>query len=346
MRRRSSRLPGKIKPGKPPEGRIREERDQERERVDARLAKLERENEALRKEAAAERAERLQGFPSQKGQKTRARDYRLDALEKNMDAIGPQVAREVLSQVRGMLGYGPSLPRMKGEAQTSTEGRNAVAPAQTRPAEEEWVLLQSRRAKRERKSSSYAAVSVTPATIPIARGLPINSKTASSSTRSELPSLRARGSREEGKRPVMQLRASKVLPRTRSSVVTVTLKDAARTSYAEVIAKAWEHIPLRELGVSKLEMRKEVTGATVIRVPGDKEREKAAALATKLSNILDPMAVKVAGPIRRAEIKIENIDMSINKEELQQTIASAAGCRREDVLVGDISVARGGLGLR
>lgn len=96
------------------EGRTREERNQEKERTDDELAMLKRENEALRKQLAEERAERLRGFPSQKGQETRARDHRLDALEKKMDTIGPQVAREVLSQVRGMLGYEPNAPRMKG----------------------------------------------------------------------------------------------------------------------------------------------------------------------------------------------------------------------------------------
>jgi IS4 transposase len=57
-----------------------------------------------------------------------------------------------------------------------------------------------------------------------------------------------------------------MLPRTlRASAVTVTLSGAARTSYAEVLAQAREKISLKELGVEKVEMRKAVTGAIIIR---------------------------------------------------------------------------------
>jgi hypothetical protein len=54
--------------------------------------------------------------------------------------------------------------------------------------------------------------------------------------------------------------------------------------------------------------------------------------------------VKIAAPLRRAELKVERIDVSVNKEELRHALAIAAGCKGEEVQVGEIGIARGGLG--
>jgi hypothetical protein len=130
----------------------------------------------------------------------------------------------------------------------------------------------------------------------------------------------------------------------RASAVTVTLSEAAKTSYAEVLARARNHISLKELGVERMEMRKAATGAIVIRVPGDRERDKAAKLAIKLASVLDPAAVKIAAPLRMAELKIERIDVSVNKKELRHALGVAADCKEEEVQVGETGIARGRLG--
>jgi hypothetical protein len=103
-------------------------------------------------------------------------------------------------------------------------------------------------------------------------------------------------------------------------------------------------ISLKKLGVDEVEMRKAATGAIIIRVPGDKDRDKASKLATKPAGILDPSMVKIAAPLRTAELKIERIDVSVNKEELRHALALAAGCKKEELQVGEIGIARGGLG--
>jgi hypothetical protein len=89
-------------------------------------------------------------------------------------------------------------------------------------------------------------------------------------------------------------------------------------------------ISLRELGVEKVEMRKAAT-RVIVRVPGDKERDKVAKLASKLAGVLDPTAVKIAAPLRRAELKVKRIDVSVNKEELRHALALAAGCKGEEI---------------
>jgi hypothetical protein len=60
--------------------------------------------------------------------------------------------------------------------------------------------------------------------------------------------------------------------------------------------------------------------------------------------VLDPAAVKIVAPLRRAELRIERIDVSVNKEELRHALALAAGCKGEEIQVREIGIARGGLG--
>jgi hypothetical protein len=93
-------------------------------------------------------------------------------------------------------------------------------------------------------------------------------------------------------------------------------------------------ISLKKLGVDEVEMRKAAMGAIIIRVPGDKDRDKASKLATKLAGILDPSMVKIAAPLRMAELKIERIDVSVNKEELRHALALAAGCKKRRAASG------------
>jgi hypothetical protein len=78
------------------------------------------------------------------------------------------------------------------------------------------------------------------------------------------------------------------LPRTqRTSAVTLTFSEGAKMSYAGVIATTRQSIPLTEIGVKSVGMRKAVTGAIVIKVPGDKGRKKASQQATHLSKVLE-----------------------------------------------------------
>jgi hypothetical protein len=92
-------------------------------------------------------------------------------------------------------------------------------------------------------------------------------------------------------------------------------------------------------------MKRAMTGAIIIKVSGDKDREKASLLATRLASVLDPTTVRVAAPTRMAELKVVGIDISVTKEELRQALALAAGCGGAEVQVGEIGAFRGGLGL-
>jgi hypothetical protein len=98
--------------------------------------------------------------------------------------------------------------------------------------------------------------------------------------------------------------------------------------------------------VDAVDMRKAMTGSIIIRVPGDKDEGKASLLATRLAEVLDSTAVKVAAPTRTAELRVVGIDISVDKEELREALASAIGCGSFQIQVGEIGVSRGGLGSR
>jgi hypothetical protein len=124
--------------------------------------------------------------------------------------------------------------------------------------------------------------------------------------------------------------------RQRTSAVTLTLSEGAKTTYAEVIATARRSIPLTEIGVKSVGMRKAVTSAIIIQVPDDKGREKALQLVTHLSKVLDPTAVKVAAATRTAELKVIGIDISIEKKELRQALALGTECGVAEIQVGSL----------
>jgi hypothetical protein len=67
-------------------------------------------------------------------------------------------------------------------------------------------------------------------------------------------------------------------------------------------------------------------------------------LATRLAEVLDPAAERVAAPNRKAELRVAGIDISVAKEELRQALASAAGYGSAEVQVGEIRTTRYGIG--
>jgi hypothetical protein len=126
--------------------------------------------------------------------------------------------------------------------------------------------------------------------------------------------------------------------------MTLTINEGVKTSNADVLATARQKVPLAEIGVESVGMRKSMTGGIIIRLPGDKDRGKASRLVTRLAEVLDPAAVRVAAPNRTAELRVAGIDISVSKKELRQSLASAAGCGSAKVQVGEIRTTRYGLG--
>jgi hypothetical protein len=158
-------------------------------------------------------------------------------------------------------------------------------------------------------------------------------------------SSRLTGAAPATKKGTAQATKTAGLPRaSRTSAVTLTINEGVKTSYADVLATERQKVPLAKIGVESLGMRKSMIGGIIIRLPGDKDRGKASGLATRLAEVLDQAAVRVAVPHRTAELRVAGIDISVAKEELRQALASAAGCGSAEVQVGEIRTTRCGLG--
>jgi hypothetical protein len=56
--------------------------------------------------------------------------------------------------------------------------------------------------------------------------------------------------------------------------VTLTINEGVKTSYADVLATARQKVPLAEISVESLGMRKSMTGGIIIRLPGTKTEER------------------------------------------------------------------------
>jgi hypothetical protein len=205
-----------------------------------------------------------------------------------------------------------------------------VAQAKMLPREQEggeWRVVE-RRPRKERASRKEEKKEGTPVA-PLSR----------------LTGARKTGAALVTKKRMAQATNTAGLPRApRTSVVTLTINEGVKTSYADVLATARQKVPLAEIGADSLGMRKSMTEGIIIRLPGDKDRGKASRLATRLAEVLDPAAVRIVAPNRTAVLKVVGIDISVAKEELRQALASAAGCGSAEVQVGEIRTTRYGLG--
>lgn len=322
-----------------------------------RLAALEEENAFLRQElsqraARAHECPRCAGPPpdyggrpppSREGRSDRAR---IDALERAVQELGPSIVRKIEERFGGR------------RQRTPVASRSAERPAVLRPTPlpreqegGEWRLAEARKRRRKkRKEPAVVAGGEAARKGAVAAPPPTTRGASQQQQQQQQPRTRTTSAPKTtvaaaNRGPPPQPAKTVTLPRApRTSAVTLTLNEGARMSYADVLETARAKVPLSELGVESVQMRKAMTGAIIIRVPGDRDRGKASQLATRLAEVLDPTAVKVATPNRMAELRVTGIDISVKEDEVRRALASAAGCGCAEVQVGEIGATRGGLG--
>lgn len=160
----------------------------------------------------------------------------------------------------------------------------------------------------------------------------------------------------QGSQPVEPWRGSAVPPgrssqpglgrrrnRGGASAVTLTCPEG---QYAEVMRAARTAVDLRELGIVSLRMRRAITGALLIEVPGEGSAAKAAQLREKMAQALEGReGVRLAQPTRTAEIRVHNLDESIAAADIVMALRGLVGDpgRPSDVTVGELRPAPGGM---
>jgi hypothetical protein len=308
--------------------------------VEAKLSALEEENATLRRELAgrtvsAHECPRCSGSGSESGRplrKGKSDGGRIDALERKFEELGLWIIRAIDERYEGQRQRFPQ-PQHRADHPATPQVTQISALPREQEGDELKVVESKKRSLKKKKGKTVAVVEEVKK---VATAAP-SARSSGAPKTSVVATITKKG-------PTQTLKTA-MLPRApRTSAVTLTLSEEANMSYADVLVAARKKIPLKEIGVDSVDMKKAMTGAIIIRVPGDKDRGKASLLAACLDEVLNPTTVRVAAPTRTAELRVVGIDISVDKEVLRQALPSAAGCGSAEVQVGQIGASRGGLG--
>jgi len=102
---------------------------------------------------------------------------------------------------------------------------------------------------------------------------------------------------------------------------------------AEILKVVKERIDFKEMWIEYLRPKRAVTGALILEVPGEGSSPKADNLAAKLSQVVGELGVKVARPVKCAELRVTKLDDAATCESIALAIADLGGCSPADVKV-------------
>lgn len=135
-----------------------------------------------------------------------------------------------------------------------------------------------------------------------------------------------------------------VPPRRSPKAAVVTLgRSENGHSYAEILRKTRARVSLTELAIEDTKIRTAVTGGVIVEISGENMGEKADALAAYLVEVLKEDRVRIARPIKKAEIRVSNFDDSIAAQEVVEEIARIGGCLVSDIRADPLRFLRNGL---
>ncbi|KYN21056.1 hypothetical protein ALC57_06552 [Trachymyrmex cornetzi] len=107
-------------------------------------------------------------------------------------------------------------------------------------------------------------------------------------------------------------------------------------------------ISLEEMNIENTRIRRAQAGGLLIEIPGgDEAGAKAEALVGRLREVLAESTYKddvsVVRPVRRAEIRLIDIDQSVTSEEVIAAVASRGQVPTVDIRTGPFRLGRGGI---
>lgn len=195
--------------------------------------------------------------------------------------------------------------------ETTLRGRDIIPASRFRP-QETWVEVVRRRPGRTTTAVATAA------------------GTASAVRPSSLPARREAGSRVKPQKP------------PNSSAVTLTCPPG---KYEATMRTAKSSIKPEDMDITRMHFKRAVTGALTMEIPGDKDGKKASALAERLTALFaGNEEIRVARPIKTAELRVKDLDDSVTAGEVSGAVAESGGCPAEEVRAGAVSRAPNGLG--
>ncbi|XP_018312285.1 uncharacterized protein [Mycetomoellerius zeteki] len=138
-------------------------------------------------------------------------------------------------------------------------------------------------------------------------------------------------------------------PRTAAVLLRCAgIEDKSGPSYADVMRLARGKISLEEMNIANTRIRRAQAGGLIIEIPdGEEAGAKAEALVDRLKAVLDESEYKdkvsVVRPVRRAEIRLIDVDQSISAGEVARTVTTIGQVPIEDIRTGPYRLGRGGL---
>lgn len=121
-----------------------------------------------------------------------------------------------------------------------------------------------------------------------------------------------------------------------TAAITITVPEHSEDLYAAVMSAAKKKINLSECGIQTVRTRRAITGALKLEVIGPDSSSKADILASKMREELADMKVHIARPTKMGELRVLDLDESVDPAEVAAAVVEAGGCSLEDVKVGKI----------
>ncbi|XP_024889558.1 uncharacterized protein LOC112465963 [Temnothorax curvispinosus] len=114
--------------------------------------------------------------------------------------------------------------------------------------------------------------------------------------------------------------------------------------YGKVMAEIRRRVSLQDLGVGEFRVKRAITGALTLEVPGP-DSFKADLLCQRVAEaVAGRVGVRVARPVKTAEIRVNGLDDSVSTAELAETLARKSACPASLIQVGPIRRAPSGTG--
>lgn len=125
---------------------------------------------------------------------------------------------------------------------------------------------------------------------------------------------------------------------TQSAAVVLTLLPGAverGVTYKEILAMAKGGVNLSELSINDLSVRDTATGAKIVQIPGPDGAEQADKMAERIRPALEGIA-SVVRPTKKVDIRVADLDESIEREEVVLAAAEKGGCDISQIRAGDL----------
>lgn len=98
------------------------------------------------------------------------------------------------------------------------------------------------------------------------------------------------------------------------------------------------------MGIPETRTRRAFTGGLIIKIPGEEKIKKADLLAERLRSVFREQNVRILRSVKQAEVRIVNLDESVEADDIVAEFAKLSGTQEEDIKVAPIRFGRSGFG--